>query len=109
MLFEYDEIPRGRVLFDKAKARYVVYLDRTLFNRTTQQAVLNACLARGADCVSYRLELHDTQAGSRPAVRRRLTPGDFASKDGRGRIHINRVPQHNDIDDQAQCTAHHRR
>ena len=59
LLFEYDEIPRGRVLFDKAKARYVVYLDRTLFNRTTQQAVLSAFALPEAQTV-FRTDLHYT-------------------------------------------------
>lgn len=40
-ILEYDEVPRGRVLFDVANQRFLVYMDETLFS--DHEARLKPC------------------------------------------------------------------
>jgi hypothetical protein len=61
--FEYFQIPRGRVLFDKRKQRYMVYLDQTLLNRTTKQAVMTLFSLPPAETV-FLTDLHYTTCRS---------------------------------------------
>jgi len=37
--FEYQDIPRGRVLYQLSKRRFLVYLDKTLMNKKAKSAI----------------------------------------------------------------------
>lgn len=37
--FEYQEVPRGRVLFQLRTQRFLVYLDKKLMNKVTKKAI----------------------------------------------------------------------
>ncbi len=39
--FEYQDIPRGRVLYHLSKRRFLVYLDKTLMNKKDKNAIAN--------------------------------------------------------------------
>lgn len=39
-IFEYDEIPRGRVLFSKERNVFFIYMDRVLFNENFKRLIL---------------------------------------------------------------------
>lgn len=56
---EYDEIPRGRVLFVKRDKRFCVYMDKVLFTEPIQRAILKAFHLRQAQ-TRFRTDLHYT-------------------------------------------------
>ena len=39
-MFEYEEIPRGRVLFSKEEEMFFVYMDQLLFSQNFKQLIL---------------------------------------------------------------------
>ncbi|MEA3465126.1 MAG: hypothetical protein U9R29_03845 [Thermodesulfobacteriota bacterium] len=62
-LYEYLDIPRGRVLYATGEKQSIVYMDKTLFTTTAKQLV--SIFFKLASCkVSWRTDLHYTTDSS---------------------------------------------
>ncbi len=53
----YEDIPRGRVLYESSEDRYVIYLDECLMNAKDQAALKQAFNLAKEDCV-FRSDPH---------------------------------------------------
>lgn len=56
---EYEELPRGRVLFAKDDQRFYVYMDQVLFTRAIQEVILTAFHLPRVQ-TQFRTDLHYT-------------------------------------------------
>lgn len=54
---EYEELPRGRVVFSIPKTRFTVYADRQLFE-PAMQARIAAAFRLSAGCTDWRTDPH---------------------------------------------------
>ena len=57
--FEYDQVPRGRVLFNKAEHRFYVYLDKVLCKATIKRMIM-AHFHLPLAMTIFQTDLHDT-------------------------------------------------
>jgi len=57
--FEYDQVPRGRVLFNKAEQRFYGYLDKVLCKATIKRMIM-AHFHLPLAMTIFQTDLHDT-------------------------------------------------
>ena len=56
---DYQEIPRGRVIYQKSKNYYIIYLDKTLINQPSKQLIIDFFNLKDQHCL-WQTDLHYT-------------------------------------------------
>ena len=57
--FEYEEVPRGRAVFNSRHNKLIIYMDKTLFSTDKKEKILNFFDVKRADAV-FKKDPHYT-------------------------------------------------